>query len=294
MLVLTFEGIESRFPYHAALVSLRAGAHGAVGRMHAHSDFAEVMYVAGGTGHHEVNGRSQVITPGDVVLVRPTDRHRVRPSIGQTLEFINVAVPTDLLFGLLRVATIDFQRIFAPADPPHFKSPELVDLLPAFQTALTAYQRGPSPLDALRLLCDVLEPTLEGTADQRDGRLPIWLHDAMQFMRRQGNLREGLSAFRELTNVTPTHLSRTFRRYLDMTPVEWMNQRRLEHAAALLATSLLAIGEIAYRCGFESNSYFGKQFREAYGRTPRDYRRQLYLGVIGAETSRRDEPDGFD
>jgi AraC-like DNA-binding protein len=47
---------------------------------------------------------------------------------------------------------------------------------------------------------------------------------------------------------------------------------RIRHAAVLLRSSNLPIGEIAWRTGFRDTAYFSKTFRRLLGRTPREYR----------------------
>lgn len=55
----------------------------------------------------------------------------------------------------------------------------------------------------------------------------------------------------------------------------WIWRYRLEAAARRLADPghmHLSISEIAYSCGFNSQSHFTRRFKEHYGLTPRDYR----------------------
>jgi AraC-like DNA-binding protein len=56
----------------------------------------------------------------------------------------------------------------------------------------------------------------------------------------------------------------------------YVRDRRLERCRAELASPLTAgqsIGEIAQRWGFSDPAYFSRAFRNAYGASPRDYRR---------------------
>ena len=80
-------------------------------------------------------------------------------------------------------------------------------------------------------------------------------------MRREPNLRGGVPRLLELANVSPAHLSRTMRVHYDTSPTRFVADLRLEHASALLATTDLTVTEIAYRCGFASQSYFTRRFR---------------------------------
>ena len=59
---------------------------------------------------------------------------------------------------------------------------------------------------------------------------------------------------------------------LDKTPSLFIRSIRLEHAAQLLKEGKLSIAEIAEQTGFSSHSYFSKQFQEAYGCKPSEYK----------------------
>lgn len=65
---------------------------------------------------------------------------------------------------------------------------------------------------------------------------------------------------------------RTFQDCLRMTPVEYIRSYRLRIAANLLVTGNQSITDIAHACGFGSNSYFGKLFREVFKASPMEYR----------------------
>ncbi|SDS59763.1 AraC-type DNA-binding protein [Friedmanniella luteola] len=61
----------------------------------------------------------------------------------------------------------------------------------------------------------------------------------------------------------------------DVTPARWLTQRRLERAREQLtgAGSGLSIAVVARRCGFADPSHFSRRFRQAFGVTPREWRR---------------------
>lgn len=69
---------------------------------------------------------------------------------------------------------------------------------------------------------------------------------------------------------------RLFRENLHMTPVEYIRSCRLQRAGELLCRTELPVTEIGYACGLGSGSYFGKQFRERFGCTPLEYRKNWH------------------
>ena len=75
----------------------------------------------------------------------------------------------------------------------------------------------------------------------------------------------------EKIGVSPSHLSRIFRREYGIGFNQHLLSLRLEAARQLLIGSRLQIAEIAARCGFGSCSYFIRQFRTHFGTTPKNY-----------------------
>lgn len=76
----------------------------------------------------------------------------------------------------------------------------------------------------------------------------------------------------EKAGVSPGHLCAMFARYYGVTPIEYIRNRRLEHAAKLLRHTDLPVSRIAVLCGYSNASYFGKVFHKVLGIAPSAYR----------------------
>ena len=74
--------------------------------------------------------------------------------------------------------------------------------------------------------------------------------------------------------VTPAHLIRSFRRYLGMTPKQYMDSLRVEMACDLLKYTGKSMEAIAAESGFTEARQMRRVFRETVGVTPREYREQ--------------------
>ena len=81
---------------------------------------------------------------------------------------------------------------------------------------------------------------------------------------------ESLSRFAGISEST---LRRRVKRYFSCTPVNLVNNIRLEQAALKLRNSAMSIKEIALGCGFSTPLYFSTLFKSAFGTTPGKYRR---------------------
>lgn len=73
-------------------------------------------------------------------------------------------------------------------------------------------------------------------------------------------------------NICTRECQRIFNQYLHYSPIEYIRQKRIYHAARLLSGTDLPITEIAFVCGFSNPSYFSKQFRSLMDTTPSEYR----------------------
>lgn len=69
---------------------------------------------------------------------------------------------------------------------------------------------------------------------------------------------------------------RLFQENLHMTPVEYMRGFRLQKACRMLTKTKASVTQIAIDCGLGSSSYFGKLFRERFGCTPAQYRKNWH------------------
>ena len=72
-------------------------------------------------------------------------------------------------------------------------------------------------------------------------------------------------------------LNRLFRRMYDTSLHAYVQEMRLEYAAALLIREDLSISETAVRSGYNNMSYFSKAFRERFGMSPKEYRERKVL-----------------
>ena len=83
--------------------------------------------------------------------------------------------------------------------------------------------------------------------------------------------------------MTAGHLTTLVRRRTGRTVGEWINERRMSRARALLGGTDLSVAEVAARVGMADPGYFSRQFRRSHGRSPREWRRSEPSG-IGTES----------
>ncbi len=78
----------------------------------------------------------------------------------------------------------------------------------------------------------------------------------------------------EKVEVTASYLQRLFKAETGMSPINYLRDLRLEKARELLGNSFLRIQQICYEVGIKDQSHFDKYFKEKFGVSPSEYRRQ--------------------
>jgi transcriptional regulator GlxA family with amidase domain len=76
--------------------------------------------------------------------------------------------------------------------------------------------------------------------------------------------------------ISKMQLYRKLKTLAGMTPAEFIKRIRLKHAADMLLTSQFTVSEIIYRTGFNSKSYFFREFKKIYQLAPNEYRAKQY------------------
>jgi len=248
---------------------------------HTH-EFCEVFLIESGRLTHVVNGRRQMLTSGCLVFVRPQDRHDYLAAAPEPSHRIYLAFGLDTLRavigylgGLFHSADF-FDGSLSPcfALNPTEKAEVTSKLL---RVGRFAEQGAPETRGLLRaVLGDLFARYVCGPrrAEPAEEEKPEWLDHVCRQMRKPGNFTEGLPALRRLAHKNARYLASVFQQHLRMTPTEFVNGLRLEHAAELLGKGDGKIIGVADRCGFPNLSHFYHMFKRRYGMPPGQYRRQ--------------------
>ena len=82
----------------------------------------------------------------------------------------------------------------------------------------------------------------------------------------------------QLSGLSVSAFERKFRRHLQTSPMQFLKQLRLSRAAAALVQSNRLVSQIALAEGFCDQAHFTREFKRAFGATPRIWR-ERYFGM---------------
>ena len=77
-------------------------------------------------------------------------------------------------------------------------------------------------------------------------------------------------------SVSPIHFHNTIKTSTGKTLRDYVEEQRIKKSINLLLTTNLSLTQIAYECGFSSQSYFSYVFKRRMKVTPREYTKELH------------------
>jgi AraC family transcriptional regulator len=81
-----------------------------------------------------------------------------------------------------------------------------------------------------------------------------------------------LTDLADAADMSQCYFASLFKQSMGITPWQYVVQQRIERSKVLLRQGNNSIVEIAFQCGFNSQSHFTQQFRRLTGSTPKMYR----------------------
>lgn len=236
-------------------------------------DFYELMLVERGRLHHWINGVEEVLDDGHLTFLRPADSHALQAANETDARILNVMFRKETADHLLdRYAGDVAGRFF-------WQSGQLPTTLrlhgPQRERAVNAILSLQTQHRSLARIEHFLLSIMTHVLDAGDvihDRAPPWLLEACRAVREPRVFRRGAAGFREAAGRSQEHVCRQSRRYLGLSPTQYVNRIRIQHAAMLLAGTQAPLPDLAAECGFENLSYFHRLFLQQYGTTPRIYR----------------------
>lgn len=106
-------------------------------------------------------------------------------------------------------------------------------------------------------------------------RLPVVVSTALLMIHEEYAYLEGIAEVAERVEVSQEYLTRSFKKYLGVTPARYLTRIRLERAKQMLQQGDYPVSLIAETCGFAGSNYFIKVFTESTGMTPGKYKKEF-------------------
>ncbi|MFE6074105.1 bifunctional transcriptional activator/DNA repair enzyme AdaA [Paenibacillus sp. NPDC057886] len=116
--------------------------------------------------------------------------------------------------------------------------------------------------------CKRCKPTGERVPDQE------WISVVTDYIEHHFAEPLTLDILASVSHGSPYHLHRVFKRITGLTPVEYIQEKRVTEARKMLESTSLTVTDIGRQVGIANPAYFITVFRKHTGCTPANYREQ--------------------
>lgn len=231
--------------------------------------FTEIFLVLDGEGTFTVENKSFDIKTNDLIIVLPNVYHQELSHDNKPLEYAVLGVK-DLLF---QVEDSNQNFIFQNFDKDN------QDILYYFHHLLMESENKEIGYDTvcqklLELLILKIIRKMNINLQAHQAFLPVKREIRMICHYIDQNYSEDLSleSLAQYMKMNKYYMAHEFKKYMHISPIQYLIKRRIEECQSLLKTSSLSVSEISEAVGFSSQSYFSQIFKKEIGMTPLEYR----------------------
>lgn len=246
-------------------------------RPHYHN-YYEIFLVIKGDVEHYINGATQILSPGSLLFIRDFDIHHHTTVNGNYFEHINMAFRKEIFEELMKYLGKGFSEseLLAAKYSPYVRlMPRESEKIMYSLLELNTYTDPIKASTQMRIqLMNILTKYFQDYVEEKT-EIPLWLEIMYEKMKRPDNFIVGSGRMTEISGKSREHVSRMLKKYYNISPSEYVNELRLNHALNLMMTSNLNITEICYECGFSNLSWFYSLFEKKFKKCPTRYRNEI-------------------
>lgn len=251
--------------------------------VHTHK-FIELVYTLSGKAVHNIDGKEYHVSGGDMLIINYHCRHAITKvddlryvDIMLKPEYVNDALKgTEDLFLLLNLR--DFSDLSNNVIKDnlllHFdqEEQEKIEFLLSWTQQEQADRASANNLIMYSALSMILSLVFRKMTENQSTR-PALNEHLLSFMARNCGGRLQINEIAAKCGYTTEHFSRRFKAYAGRSPMEYINECRVNKAKGLLCGTNKSIETILYECGFSNRTAFFKKFSKYTGVTPLQYRK---------------------
>lgn len=268
-----------------SLITLRPHTRFAAFPEHSHN-YVEIMYMCAGATCHSVNGRKPLtLRAGELLFLNQHARHSVERAGEEDIGVNLIVLPQFFDYALTMIGTgnplahflLDgLQRSGGDFSCLHFQVAErtqVQNLVENLLWSLTFSRTGGRLEQAtMGLLFLQLLEELDGLSPETAGHSGPVLAALREI---EENYREAdLTRLAGELHVSLPYLSSAIHSATGKTFKELLLEKRMSRAAQLLSSTGLPVEDVISAVGYDNTSYFYRRFRQSYGVSPRNYRKQ--------------------
>lgn len=210
------------------------------------------------------------ISPGEVALFLPGHREDFTFASEQKSHHTWCSLNPSILSEKLRAACENAPAVL----PVSRRLAQLMEMGLSLPRRAEATSSGLIDALGVALLQEYLFSIHREDSSKADE--PDALRRAIEWVGLDGHEAVSLASLAKIAGVSPAQLVKLFKRHLDTTPMRHVWETRTRRGAQLLRETGLNVGEIAFRCGFQTPFHFSRWVKQIHGVPPKEFRARAW------------------
>lgn len=258
-----------------------------IGRLHYHN-MHEMGVCVSGSGSYQINERLYHFKKGDIVFVNHFTPHGSNSDVGYSakwkllffdpvrlLQLAGMLDPDKVL--LTAGGDIPFSGVFAPDEYPELTDfiktvIEKSEIQDEYTDISIAFSIGNFIVDCARYTKSHAISTKPTMMDKRQyHKIAPAISQINKYMSSSAMIEEPVLA--ELCKMSISNLRRLFKRYTGLSPKAYIKSTRMSYAEYLIVNTNMTVLKISTEVGYSEVSGFNRTFRQTFGTSPTEYRK---------------------
>lgn len=236
----------------------------------------QLIYIAAGKAHFHFGRNSEeetIVHAGHMVLYRPKEAQKYEYYAEDQTEVYWVHFTGSDVTNILRsYGLTDSKKVFYCGSGPSYQNlframiNELQMCNDSYQEMLEMY---------LRQIFIKLQRYFNNSIRIDNSRATEAIDMAIAYFNEHYSESISIEEYAKKTHVSTSWFIRNFKLYVGSTPMQFILQKRICNAEALLLNTEYNINEIAQIVGYDNSLYFSRMFKKIKGISPSEYRKNI-------------------
>ncbi|MBP3618308.1 MAG: AraC family transcriptional regulator [Lachnospiraceae bacterium] len=235
----------------------------------------QLLYIASGKAHFHFDGKEQIVTAGHMVLYRPKEPQKYEYYGEDQTEVYWVHFTGGNVTNLLRsYGLTDDKKVFYCGSGMEYQA-IFRSMIHELQMCKESY---PEMLEMyLRQIFIMLQRFFQTSTKVSNTQAAEEIDKATLYFNEHYSEDIYVDEYAKEHNISISWFIRNFKHYTGVTPMQYILNKRIYNAEALLQNPQYNITEVANIVGYDNPLYFSRIFKKAKGLSPSEYRKNINL-----------------
>lgn len=233
----------------------------------------EFLLVTGGKGSFVIDHKKYVLKPGTLLYICPDVKHVLGTDDVDPLCFLSVHFSyaevsmKDDLWGINEnVAKLPMQVVSELKD--YYQVEDILGkMIVCWNTKLPGYE-----FESKTFLQQLIFAIIQNTKKQPENySTSLKVETIITYLHKKINKKVSLDELADMVQLSPTYLSRAFKRSTGYSVIEFFNKMKIDKAKELILEGGMKIKEVAQTLGFTDEFYFSRIFKRVSGISPTEF-----------------------